>query len=155
VKPTSINTPFPHHARNYLDREPRVPPPVYPPDEVARAILHSATRPVRDIYVGSMARIMSSLGKHAPSTMDWISENVMVPREFRDEPPRDPTGALYEAGAEGHVYGDEPGFVRPVSVYTEAVMHPLMTGISAGLAIGLAVAATTWLMRPESQKHWW
>jgi hypothetical protein len=111
IKPTSINTPFPHHARNYMRREPRVPPPVYQPDEVARAILHAAVHPVRDIYVGSMSRIMSGLGKSAPRLMDRISENIMAPREFRDEPPRDLTGALYEPGAEGHVYGDEPGFV--------------------------------------------
>jgi len=149
IKPTSINTPFPHHARNYTEREPRLPPPAYQPDEVARAILHAAVHPERDIYVGSVARLMSSLGKSAPRLMDRISENIMVPREFRDETPRDPTGTLYESGGEGEVYGDEPGFVRPVSVYTEAVMHPVIASLTAGLAIGIAAAATAWLMREQ------
>jgi short-subunit dehydrogenase len=147
IKPTSINTPFPHHARNYAEREPRLPPPVYPPDDVADAILHAATHVVRDIYVGSMSRMMSGLGKTAPRAMDWISENVMVPREFRDEPPRDPSGALYEAGGDGQVYGDEPGFVRPMSLYTQAVIHPVVASISAGVAIGVAAATAAWLMR--------
>ena len=66
IKPASINTPFPHHARNYTEQEPDVPPPVYHPDEVARAILHACAHAERDIYVGSGARIMSALGKHAP-----------------------------------------------------------------------------------------
>ncbi len=27
IKPTSINTPFPQHAKNYMDKEPKLPPP--------------------------------------------------------------------------------------------------------------------------------
>ena len=42
IKPTSINTPLPQHARNDTDREPKLPPPVYEPEEVAMAILHAA-----------------------------------------------------------------------------------------------------------------
>jgi short-subunit dehydrogenase len=148
IKPTSINTPFPQHARNYEDREPQVPPPVYPPDEVAEAILYAATHSVRDIYVGSMARIMSSLGKHAPRAADWVSETMLVPQEFRDEPARDPEGALYQPHEGGEIYGDHPGFVRPLSVYTRAVTHPVVT--SAAVAGGLAIAAMTaaWVFSP-------
>lgn len=144
IKPTSINTPFPHHARNYTDREPQVPPPVYQPDEVAAAILHAAEHPVRDIYVGSMSRIMSSLGKHAPKAADWLSETMMAPREFRDEPARDPEGALFEPQRDSDVYGDHPGFVRPVSVYTRAVMHPMLASAAVGGALAIAAAATAW-----------
>jgi short-subunit dehydrogenase len=154
IKPTSINTPFPQHAKNYTDREPQVPPPVYPPEEVAPAILHAASHPERDIYVGSMSRLMSGLGKTAPRTMDWISENIMVPREFRDEAPRDPEGALYEPGFGGEIHGDHPGFVRPVSVYTRAALHPVMTGATAALAIAAAAGATAWLMRQQHSDHW-
>jgi short-subunit dehydrogenase len=147
IKPTSINTPFPEHARKYEDRQPQVPPPVYPPEEVAEAILYAATHPKRDIFVGSMSRIMSALGYRAPHTMDWISEHIMVPREFRDEPARDPQGALYEAGHDGQLYGDYPGFVRPVSLYTRAVTHPLLTGVSLGMAMTVGAAAAAWLLR--------
>ena len=156
IKPTSINTPFPHHAKNHEAREPQVPPPVYPPDEVAEAILYAACHPVRDIYVGSMARIMSSLGKHAPSAADWVSKTMMVPQEFRDEPARNPEGALFQPGQGGDIYGDHPGFVRPISVYTRAVTHPMLT--TAALAGGAAVAAMTaaWAMgarRNFSEAH--
>jgi short-subunit dehydrogenase len=146
IKPTSINTPFPHHAKNYNDQEPQVPPPVYQPDEVAHAILHAATNPVRDIYVGSAARIMSSLGKAAPRAADWISKTIMVPREFRDEDPRHPEGSLYEPSNDGDVYGDQPGFVHPVSLYTRAVLHPILATAVAGGTLAAAAVATAWAL---------
>jgi short-subunit dehydrogenase len=149
IKPTSINTPFPEHARKYTDRQPQVPPPVYPPEEVAEAILYAATHSKRDIYVGSMSRIMSSLGSRAPRTMDWISENFMAPREFRDEPAHHTQGALYEAGRDGRLYGDYPGFVRPLSVYTRAVTHPVVAGVSLSMALAVGAAAAAWLLRDQ------
>src|SRR5439155_6660231 len=35
VKPAGINTPFPRHAKNYMEREATLPPPVYAPEVVA------------------------------------------------------------------------------------------------------------------------
>jgi short-subunit dehydrogenase len=147
IKPTSINTPFPHHAKNYNDREPQLPPPVYQPDDVAYAILHAAAHPVREVYVGSAARIMASLKNYVPRAADWISENVMVPREFRDEPPRDPEGALFEPSQGGEIYGDQPGYVRPMSIYTRASLHPLAATAIAGLALAAGALATGWMLK--------
>src|SRR5207237_3691332 len=45
IQPTSINTPFPRHAKNYMEAEATLPPPVYAPDVVADAILHCAENP--------------------------------------------------------------------------------------------------------------
>jgi NAD(P)-dependent dehydrogenase (short-subunit alcohol dehydrogenase family) len=42
IKPASIDTPLPDRARNYMDCRPTLPPPIYPPREVATAILHAA-----------------------------------------------------------------------------------------------------------------
>jgi NAD(P)-dependent dehydrogenase (short-subunit alcohol dehydrogenase family) len=141
IKPTSIDTPLPQRARNYLDREPKLPPPVYAPDEVARAILHAAARPVRDLFVGGSGRVMSAFGRQAPRAMDWLGERVLMPQEVRDEPPRDPEGALHRPGRDGRVRGDHPGLVRGVSVYTRAATHPVLTGallaVAAGAAVGL------------------
>jgi short-subunit dehydrogenase len=150
IKPTSINSPFPHHARNYTEQEPNVPPPVYQPDEVARAILYACSHAERDIYVGSSALIMSALGKFAPRTADWIGENIMAPREFRDEPPRHPAGTLNRPGGDGEIYGDHPGFVRPLSIYTRASMHPVITS-AALLAAGAAVLA--WVAQNTNRRH--
>src|SRR5689334_17832029 len=57
VKPSAINTPYPEHARSYLeDGAPALPPPMYQPEVVARAILTCAEKPVRDVVVGGAGR---------------------------------------------------------------------------------------------------
>ncbi len=140
VKPTSINTPFPQHAKNYTDKEPKLPPPVYAPEEVARAILHAAAHPRRDIYVGGSAKLMSTLRSHAPRAADLVGERVLLDQEFRAEAPRNPEGALYQAGDDGNVHGDHPGSVRKTSLYTRASLNPLVTG-SLLAAAGVVAAA--------------
>jgi len=150
IKPAAINTPFPQHAKNYTDKEPKLPAPVYPPEEVAHAILHAAERPMRDVYVGGAASAMSSLSRFAPRLMNWIGENVLLPQQLRDEPPRDRAGALHEAGQDGHVHGDHPGYVTRTSLYTRAVLHPLITTTVVATTLGLAVAA---LAAGSSSRH--
>lgn len=68
IKPAAIDTPFPANARNYTDREPKLPPPVYRTEEVAEAILHAAVHPRRDIYIGGGGRIMSAAQAVAPTS---------------------------------------------------------------------------------------
>src|SRR5690606_9538965 len=60
VKPAAVDTMYVEHAKNYLDYEPTLPPPIYTPDVVANAILFAAQHPRRDIYVGAAARIFSA-----------------------------------------------------------------------------------------------
>ena len=133
IKPTGIDTPFPQHAKNYTDKEPKLPDPAYRPEEVAAAILRAAARPERDVYVGTAGRVMSARGHQMPGTMDRVGANVMIRQQSRNEPPRDPSGALYKPGADGNVRGEHPGPVMPVSLYNRAERHPLLTGLlSAG-----------------------
>ncbi|MGY2052461.1 SDR family oxidoreductase [Methylobacterium sp. JK268] len=139
IKPGSIDTPLTHHARNYMDREPQLPPPVYHPDEVARAILHAAVHPQREIYVGGGGRAITGLKKLAPEVFDRMGGHV-AQMQRGAEPPRDPQGALHEPGQDGHIRGGHPGYVRRTSTYTRAQLHPLTTGaVVAG--VGLAAAA--------------
>ena len=71
VKPSAINTPYPEHARNYIeDGVPALPPPLYAPEVVARAILRCAERPVRDIIVGGAGRMQVAMGNLAPRLTD-------------------------------------------------------------------------------------
>lgn len=146
IRPAAIDTPFTLNARNYFDKQPKLPPPVYRPEDVAAAILHAAEHGTRDIYVGSASRLMSGLARHFPETMDWIGARVMTREQFRDEPAHHQAGALYSAGRQGagRVRGDHPGMVRP-SVYTAVVRHPLLAmGVvaAAGVAVAGALAAT-------------
>jgi short-subunit dehydrogenase len=147
IKPTSIDTPFPQHARNYTDREPKLPPPVYSPEEVAQCILHAAAHPERDMYVGGSAKPMSAIGQNAPRLMDWINRKFISKEMNRDEPPRHPQGILYQAGEDGCVEGEHPGHVIKVCPITRAARHPYATGaalaVMAGAAVALGIRGTT------------
>lgn len=137
IKPAAINTPYPQNARNYMDVEPKLPPPVYQPEDAAAAILHAAEHPVRDAYVGGGGRAMAGLESLLPGAMDWVAAKVMPAAQRRDEPPRNPAGALHTPGPGGKVHGDHPGLVRS-SLYTRAARHPGLVGL---LGLGAAVAA--------------
>jgi len=150
IKPTSINTPFPHHARNYLDCEPKLPSPVYDPKEVAAAVLHAATHGDRDVFVGGASKLFSSLNKYFPRLVDWLSERMLMPQHTTDEPARNPLGSLYQAGVNGDARGDHPGHVMKNSLYTRASLHPVLTGLLVGVA-GMAAVAGASLMRKHER----
>lgn len=138
IKPAGINTPYPEHAKNYTPRELTLPPPVYTPEEVAKAILYAAEHPKRDIFVGSGSKFVSSLNARMPGVTDWLNRNVMSGMQFRDEPARHREGALQKAGEDGHVHGSYEGHVMQSSLYTRASMHPMATAAvvaAAGVAI--------------------
>ena len=137
IKPSAIDTPYPRHAKNFMDREATVPPPVYAPDVVARAVLHCAEHPQRDVFVGSGGKQMAALGYYAPGLMDTIMKKVFIGLQKKDSPPRPreensldgPAGNLEERGSyDGHV--------AKSSLYTQAVLHPAIAGaalVGAGL----------------------
>lgn len=142
IKPSAIDTPYPVHAKNYMDAEASIPPPVYAPDVVARAILHCAEHPRRDVIVGGGGKQMAALGYYAPGLMDTLMETVFAPLSKTDRSPRPlrqnsldgPAGSLQERGPyDGHVFES--------SLYTQAVLHPgraLLVAALAGLGLGLA-----------------
>lgn len=77
VKPSTTNTPYAEHARNYLEVAPRNPPPVYAPELVADAILFCAEHPRRDVIVGGGAKLVSVLEKVAPALTDRLMVRTM------------------------------------------------------------------------------
>ena len=141
VKPSSIDTPLPQRARNYMEAEPDLPPPVYRPCEVARAIVSAATSPHRDIYVGGGGRLISALATSAPRLFDLAAPPLIMALQKRKEAPRDPNGALHTATAqEGRRRGSHRGFVNPISLYDRMRDLPLS---AIALAASAAVLATT------------
>jgi short-subunit dehydrogenase len=104
IQPTAVDTPYPQHARNYMDEEPKLPTPQIDPEDVAEAILKAAEKGGRDITVGAMSKLDTLTAKIAPSLGDRMSA-MQADRQQRDEPPRDPQGALHRAGEGGQVHG--------------------------------------------------
>ncbi|MBI5336001.1 MAG: SDR family NAD(P)-dependent oxidoreductase [Burkholderiales bacterium] len=136
IKPAAINTHFAENARNYTGLQPKLPPPVYKPEEAAAAILYAAETPIRDLYIGSAARMFHTLGHAAPRLMDRISEKFMVNAQLSDQPARDEQGALHQPSKVGSIEG-ETGHRAQRSVYTRAKLNPKTT-MAALVAAGLA-----------------
>jgi short-subunit dehydrogenase len=104
IQPTAVDTPFPEHAGNYLDQEPKLPTPMIEPEKVASAILEAATEPTRDVRVGAMAVVNTAMAKVMPTLADMMAR-MQMGRQQRNEPPRAREGTLYQAGETGLVYG--------------------------------------------------
>ena len=137
IKPASIDTPFPIHARNYLDEEPTLPPPVYAPEDVADAIVYAAANGGRDYYIGGGGKLMSALNERLPAAIDWMASR-MGPMESSGPPKRPRAGSLHDVASDGDVHGEPTSIVRR-SIYTKAETHPLAT--AAVVAAGVLGAA--------------
>ncbi|KLJ01950.1 SDR family oxidoreductase [Luteimonas sp. FCS-9] len=104
IQPTAVNTPYPQHARNYMDREPKLPSPLIDPHRVAEAILDAAHKGGRETKVGAMAHVDTAMSKFLPRLADRMAA-MQASRQQRDEAPRDPGGTLFVGGESGRIHG--------------------------------------------------
>ncbi len=108
IQPTAVDTPFPQHARNYMEVEPKLPKPRIDPEEVAQAILDAAVHPTRDKKVGAMAVVNTGVSKLAPGLGDLLSAK-QADRQQYAEAKRHPEGTLYQPGEATGVSGQTHG----------------------------------------------
>ena len=148
IRPTATDTMFVEHAKNYMEVEPQLPPPLYAPDVVAQAILEAAQYPHRDIYVGANAKLSSLMAKFLPRGSDYYMRKSLFSAQRTHRPARThDTSALDAPGLGMHERrGQEP--TRRSSAYTSAATHPKTTAATM-LGAGL-LAASVWrvLRRP-------
>jgi len=107
IQPTAVNTPYPQHAKNYMDKEPKLPTPQIDPRQVAEAILEAAVQGGRDVKVGSMSVLNTTVSKLMPGLADKMAAR-QVERQQEDAAPRRPEGTLYQPGITGAIYGHAP-----------------------------------------------
>jgi short-subunit dehydrogenase len=138
IKPGATHTPFPEHAKNYLEREPTLPTPIYSPEVVADVILHCAEVPERDMYASGAAKFNALVGNLAPRVMDWFMETLFIGKQKSDRPPNPADDALDRPTTGLSERGIPKGRVRETSAYTKATMHPYMT---LALLVGTGVLA--------------
>jgi short-subunit dehydrogenase len=141
IQPASIGTPFHEHAKNYTGKAKKLPPPVYAPEDVARAILYASENCRRSIHVGGSGKLMSIAEMLIPSLIDRAS-TAMIKSQFQDGP-ENTVGQdnLWQAGQDGNVRGSHASIRR--SAFTAANINPGLTvGLVGlvGLGVGLACA---------------
>lgn len=138
IKPSGIDTPIAQHAANHVGGEALIPPPVYDPSLVAKAILDAAQHVRRDITVGGAGRLQVLLGTHFPSLLDRLA-GVLEPMMSDPDKPRSDVSSIFAPNQSGQERsGVQPG--RKTSFYTAVERHPLVKNL-AGLAGMLAVVA--------------
>jgi short-subunit dehydrogenase len=140
IKPSSIDTPYVEHARNYLDHNNAVPPPAYDPHLVAKAIVFAAEHQRREITVGFGGWVIGAMGKVAPRLVDKAMEWTGYGSQTTGQPERSGMrDNLYQAREDGDMYSSLPGEPRKTSLLLEAQLHPLVTAaVLAGVAAGIA-----------------
>jgi short-subunit dehydrogenase len=139
IKPGAIDTPYAEHAKNYLPNEPKNPPPAYAPEVVAETILYCAEHQVRDVFAGGGGKMISILGNLAPRLTDKIMERTLFTVQESDQADQDRhNNGLYGPARGLQERGKQAPYVAESSLYTQASLHPLMTGavaIVAGAAL--------------------
>jgi NAD(P)-dependent dehydrogenase (short-subunit alcohol dehydrogenase family) len=143
IQPAAIGTPFPQHAKNYTGQEPKLPPPLYAPEDVARTILFAAEHPRRALHVGGAGKALTLFNKLVPSLIDQGS-GLLEKSQLKNEAPQGRHDSLWQAGEDGQVRGGQSG-VRP-SLYTAATVHPAVTAMTA-VALGVAAGWAVWQKR--------
>ncbi len=138
IRPSTMNTPIFDKGRSKLGVKGIGPPPIYQPQIAAKAILHAAENPVRDVGIGGMARAVELLDAITPASVDYMLA-VMGHRVQRSLEPRhaDAPDSLFSAlPGFGRVEGDLGDVALRRSVYTWLERHRRVR--QAGFAGALA-----------------
>ena len=140
VRPAAIDTMFAVHARNYMDKEPALPPPIYAPEVVAEAILHAAQAPKRDVFAGSASKLISAGSRAMPRLFDRYMRATMFRQQKSDiatQPGR--RDALHGPNPAHELRQRQgmPGHIHERSLYTKASLRatPLLTALLGGGAL--------------------
>jgi short-subunit dehydrogenase len=107
VQPTATDTPFPEHAKNYMEKEPKLPSPQIEARKVAEAICEAACKPVRDVRVGALSKLNTTTAKLMPAVGDWMAQKQTTTQNY-EAPPVDPEGTLFKPGEAGRIKGRPP-----------------------------------------------
>ncbi|MBW3130867.1 SDR family oxidoreductase [Hymenobacter profundi] len=143
IQPAAIDTPYPLHAKNYMDKVPKHAPPAYAPETVARAILKCAVAPARNVEVGGASKLFKGMEEWTPTLLDKFMETSFSEMSKSDQPARqNHKSGLYQGVGELKERGNYPGHTREVSTYTQARLHPAITAaIVAGAGVAVAALA--------------
>lgn len=143
IKPGAVATPFPEHARNYMDHEPKLPPPLYAPEDVATAILYAAEHGGRDHYVGGGGKLISMVGTTLPRVLDFGASRFGPAASKQARPPARPVaGNLFAPGRDGDVRGSTKS-----PVFRAGAPAPSRTPLLAGMLLVVAGTAAAMLGR--------
>lgn len=125
ILPAAVDTPFFEHSRSKLGAMPKPPPPVYAPELVAEAIVHTAENPRREVPVGGAAVGFVAAQRLSPALTDALLSIPAVGfrsmRAGRPDNGADNVDAPMDGA--GRVHGNYPGQVLRRSAVTELLQR--------------------------------
>ncbi|WP_075216626.1 SDR family oxidoreductase [Mongoliimonas terrestris] len=147
IKPAAIDTPYVDHAKTLFNRQPKTPPVRYAPHIVARAILHCATHPRREMTVGGGGKLTVLMQRAFPAFYDYSVSSNWHTSQMRDAAVGDGDQAtrdnLHAPTRDGEERGS-PGLpARETSLYTEMRLRPVAALLLAGVALGVGYVVVT------------
>lgn len=138
----AVNTPQFDVVRTRLPRHPKPVPPIFQPEVIARAVLHCAEHPVREMWVGGSAAKAIVGQKFIGGLLDRYLARKGYEAQQTDEPvePERPDNLHAPLPGDRGAHGDFDAQARPASLELWARLHrgALAAGLAA--AAGLAVA---------------
>jgi short-subunit dehydrogenase len=145
IKPAAIDTMFTVHAKNYMEKEPALPPPIYAPEIVAKAILYAAQHPKRDVFVGGASKAISSGAFAMPRVLDKFMNASMFDQQ-QSKVPSSPNrrDALHQPDSRNELRQrqgmDDEHHVAETSAYTAVALRsdkimPALLGAGALFAV--------------------
>jgi NAD(P)-dependent dehydrogenase (short-subunit alcohol dehydrogenase family) len=140
VSPSPVDTPIFASAANYRGRAVKAPPPTYPPEQVAKAILASALHPERERFVGGAGRLATVTEAVAPHWFERVNRRYVNGLQFAAEPAPATDGNLYGPVPGGHARAQGGWRRRPDPPI--AVRRLVAAGLVGAGALVLARIAT-------------
>jgi NAD(P)-dependent dehydrogenase (short-subunit alcohol dehydrogenase family) len=140
ILPATINTPLFEHARTKLGVVPQGPPPVYPPESVAKAIVHAAVHPEREIAVGGAAKALILGEGVSPALMDKMVSRIGFTQQLtnREKAATAPDNFYHPLEENLREKGPFHYRERTGSLYTWMAIHPWQVSALAMAAVGTA-----------------
>ena len=142
VKPAAIDTPFPEHARNFMDQPPRLPPPLYTPQVVADAVLFACAHPRRTLYAGGGGLMAVMLARVAPRLTDAVMEVIGTRLQQQPDDAGDPARRdnLHAPRADA-LRGSRSVHARGSSIALQAQKRRGAVLVAGLIGVGAALAA--------------
>jgi NAD(P)-dependent dehydrogenase (short-subunit alcohol dehydrogenase family) len=147
----AVNTPQFDWVRSRLPRRGRPVPPIFEPQVAARAIVHAADHPGRQLHVGR-STLAAILGQNvAPGVLDWYLGRTGYGAQQTDEPEDPSRRDNLEGPLDGDVdCGAEGRFVAVAAETSPILELAIHAGaIRAGLIAGGIVALGSRLFRAD------
>ena len=137
IMPASIDTPLFEKARTRIGYQPKGVPPLYAPEDVARAILYAAEHPVRDLMVGGVGRLLAGSQSLWPAATDELLLRTAIDGQYSDIRKTDAAPNNLFNSLPGNDRETGTGRHRSFSAYTWLATHPPVLYALAGAMAGM------------------